>query len=67
MELHIKKLRVQEERNQVLGGWHTQLSLEALGWSERLGRRRRSIQRATEEYGDEHKELGKGSRLSENQ
>lgn len=67
MEVQIKKLRAQEERNQVLGGWHTEISLKGLGWTERLGRRRRSFERATKYHDYEYQELGKCARLGQDQ
>ena len=37
MELKIKKIRAQEERNSLQGGWHTEISLKALNWTQSLG------------------------------
>ena len=34
MELKVKMLVSEEETNKTLGGWHTTISLQALGWTE---------------------------------
>lgn len=37
MELHVKKLRIAEEQEQLMGGWHTAPALTQMGWTELLG------------------------------
>lgn len=34
MEVKVKQLVVDEEVNRTLGGWHTEISLKALNWTE---------------------------------
>jgi len=34
MELKIKHTIIEEEKNKVLGSWHTEISLRAKGWDE---------------------------------
>lgn len=34
MELRVKHYVSEEESNKVKGGWHTDISMKALGWSE---------------------------------
>lgn len=34
MEVKVKQLVMDEEKNEVLGGWHTDISLKKLGWTE---------------------------------
>lgn len=36
MEAQVKKIHVQEEINRTLGGWHTEVSLQQLGWTPYL-------------------------------
>jgi hypothetical protein len=34
MEVKVKQVVSQEETDKTLGGWHTEISLEKLGWKE---------------------------------
>ena len=34
MEVKVKQLTIDEETNKVQGGWQTEISLRALGWTE---------------------------------
>ncbi|CAL1158007.1 unnamed protein product [Cladocopium goreaui] len=36
MEVKVKQLVMDEEKNEVLGGWHTDISLKKLGWTESM-------------------------------
>jgi len=34
MEVVVKQIVTDEEKNTVLGGWHTEISLKGIGWTE---------------------------------
>ena len=36
MELKVKQVVRDEEQDKIKGGWHTEISLEKLGWDEPL-------------------------------
>lgn len=66
MEVKVKQFVLEQETNRVEGGWHTDISLGALGWTSRLDIHDKSL-RAVEADDYQCKGMGAGSGASPDQ